>query len=130
MGSGFEPARLSRSAFGGEWVDVVRVGSRRTARDGAGPGGELEATLAAGATISHGTSRLSFPACGAIAHPWIELDGEPGRALGPERVRPGPGDLIDQLGLSAPAVLGVSFGGAIALEFAAEHPRVAWAPRS
>jgi pimeloyl-ACP methyl ester carboxylesterase len=30
--------------------------------------------------------------------------------------------LIDQLGLEAPAVLGVSFGGAIALELAAEHP--------
>jgi pimeloyl-ACP methyl ester carboxylesterase len=30
--------------------------------------------------------------------------------------------LIDQLGLEAPAVFGVSFGGAIALELAAEHP--------
>ena len=30
--------------------------------------------------------------------------------------------LIDQLGLVAPAVFGVSFGGAIALELAAEHP--------
>jgi pimeloyl-ACP methyl ester carboxylesterase len=30
--------------------------------------------------------------------------------------------LIDQLGLDAPAVFGVSFGGAIALELAAEHP--------
>ena len=30
--------------------------------------------------------------------------------------------LIDHLGLECPAVLGVSFGGAIALEFAAEHP--------
>lgn len=31
-------------------------------------------------------------------------------------------DLIDQLGLERPAVMGVSFGGAIALEFAVEHP--------
>ena len=30
--------------------------------------------------------------------------------------------LIDQLGLECPAVFGVSFGGAIALELAAEHP--------
>jgi pimeloyl-ACP methyl ester carboxylesterase len=30
--------------------------------------------------------------------------------------------LIDQMGLEAPAVLGVSFGGAIALELASEHP--------
>jgi pimeloyl-ACP methyl ester carboxylesterase len=30
--------------------------------------------------------------------------------------------LINQLGLEAPAVLGLSFGGAIALELAAEHP--------
>jgi pimeloyl-ACP methyl ester carboxylesterase len=30
--------------------------------------------------------------------------------------------LIDQLGLEAPALFGVSFGGAIALELAAEHP--------
>jgi pimeloyl-ACP methyl ester carboxylesterase len=30
--------------------------------------------------------------------------------------------LIDQLGLEAPAILGVSFGGAIALELAAEYP--------
>ena len=30
--------------------------------------------------------------------------------------------LIDQLGMESPAVLGVSFGGAIALELAAEHP--------
>ena len=31
--------------------------------------------------------------------------------------------LIEKLDLRCPAVLGVSFGGAIALEFAAEHPR-------
>jgi pimeloyl-ACP methyl ester carboxylesterase len=31
--------------------------------------------------------------------------------------------LIEKLGLGCPAVLGVSFGGAIALEFAAEHPQ-------
>ena len=30
--------------------------------------------------------------------------------------------VIDQLGMESPAVLGVSFGGAIALELAAEHP--------
>ncbi len=30
--------------------------------------------------------------------------------------------LIDQLGLESPAVFGVSFGGAVALELAAEHP--------
>ncbi|MDR3635687.1 MAG: alpha/beta hydrolase [Isosphaeraceae bacterium] len=32
-------------------------------------------------------------------------------------------DLIDQLGLERPAVMGVSFGGAVALEFAVEHPQ-------
>lgn len=31
--------------------------------------------------------------------------------------------LIDQLGLERPSVMGVSFGGAIALEMAVEHPR-------
>jgi pimeloyl-ACP methyl ester carboxylesterase len=31
--------------------------------------------------------------------------------------------LVEQLGLSCPSILGVSFGGAIALEFAAEHAR-------
>lgn len=31
-------------------------------------------------------------------------------------------DLIDQLGLERPAIMGVSFGGAVALEFAVEHP--------
>src|SRR5262245_516854 len=30
--------------------------------------------------------------------------------------------VIDQLGLECPAVFGVSFGGAVALEFAIEHP--------
>jgi 3-oxoadipate enol-lactonase len=31
-------------------------------------------------------------------------------------------DLLDQLGLASPSVLGVSFGGAVALELAVEHP--------
>jgi pimeloyl-ACP methyl ester carboxylesterase len=54
--------------------------------------------------------------------PWIGLDGGPGVPWDLSEYAHDLKELIDRLGLSAPAVMGVSFGGAVALQFAAEYP--------
>ncbi len=59
--------------------------------------------------------------------PWIGLHGRPGVPWDMGEYAHDVKDLIDRMGLSSPAVMGVSFGGAIALEFAVTYPR-AWVP--
>jgi len=55
--------------------------------------------------------------------PWIGLDGGPGVPWDLSEYAHDLKDLMDRMGLSAPAVMGVSFGGAIALEFAVQYPQ-------
>jgi len=54
--------------------------------------------------------------------PWTGFGGEDRRAWDIGEYAEDLDSLIGQLGLRSPAVFGVSFGGAIALEFAAQHP--------
>ena len=68
------------------------------------------------------TSRSSPTDCGEIGFLGRSRDASRGRARDIGEYAQDLAFLIDHLGLECPAVLGVSFGGAIALEFAAEHP--------
>jgi pimeloyl-ACP methyl ester carboxylesterase len=55
--------------------------------------------------------------------PRIGLDGGPGMPWDLAEYAHDLKDLMDRMGLSSPAVMGVSFGGAIALEFAVQYPQ-------
>ena len=113
------PQRLEGSArqvrVNGEWMDVVRVGSGDpiVVIPGLAGGWRLVAPL-----VERLSSRFEVIVCG--------LRGDRFPASGPwakeivdhaEDVA----EIIGLLGLERPAVLGVSFGGAVALELAIEH---------
>jgi len=55
--------------------------------------------------------------------PWIGLEGGPGVPWDLSEYARDLKDVIDRLELADPAVMGVSFGGAIALQFAVEDPQ-------
>jgi pimeloyl-ACP methyl ester carboxylesterase len=55
--------------------------------------------------------------------PRVGLDGGPGVPWDLAEYAHDLKDLMDRMGLSSPAVMGVSFGGAIALEFAVQYPQ-------
>jgi pimeloyl-ACP methyl ester carboxylesterase len=107
--------------IGGEWVDVVRVGRGRPL--------VLVPGLAGG-------WKLLWPLAQSLARqfevflvglrgdrdPWVGLEGGPGMPWDLEEYAEDLKDLIDRIGLSCPAVMGVSFGGAVALEFAIRYP--------
>jgi pimeloyl-ACP methyl ester carboxylesterase len=114
--------RRSQIRVGGEPVDVIRLGR-----------GE-PLVLVPGLA---GSWRLLLPLALCLARRFevitYGLRGDGSTSLGFSGPRCGVSDiaghaddlacLIEQLGLECPAVFGVSFGGAIALELAVEHPR-------
>ena len=107
--------------IGGEWVDVLRVGRGRplVLVPGLAGGWKLLWPLA-----QRLARHFEVHLCGLRGDrdPWIGLEGGPGVPLDLSEYAHDLKDLIDRLGLSAPAVMGVSFGGAVALQFAIEYP--------
>ncbi len=102
--------------LGGEWVDVVQMGQGPpiVMVPGLAGGWKLLAPLAAALARHH---QVTIPGLRGDRFPmgtsWVRELGDHARDLG---------DLIGQLGLERPALFGVSFGGAIALELAVEQP--------
>jgi pimeloyl-ACP methyl ester carboxylesterase len=119
--NGIDQGRIESVRIGSEWVDVVRLGR----------GDPL--VLVPGLA---GSWKLLFPLAEMLAPyfdvilaglrgdglPWGDLESHPRPVCGVGDYARDLAFLIDYLGLERPAVLGVSFGGAIALEYAAEHP--------
>jgi pimeloyl-ACP methyl ester carboxylesterase len=105
-------------SVGGDWVDVVRVGSGEpiVIVPGLAGGWRLVAPLA-----ERLARRFEVVLCGLrgdrspSSGPWAREVGDHASDVA---------SIITQLGLERPTVLGVSFGGAVALELAAEHPRM------
>ncbi len=101
---------------GGEWLDVVEMGQGEpiVLVPGLAGGWRLLAPLARQLAKRHrvfvsGLRGDRFP----VATSWAHSIGEHAQDLV---------DLLDQLCLERPTIFGISFGGAIALEFAVEHP--------
>jgi len=118
----YGPGRPDPVLIGGEWVDVLRVGRGRplVLVPGLAGGWKLLWPLAQGLAR---TFEVFLFGLRGDRDPWIGLDGGPGLPWDLEEYAHDLKDLMDRMGLSSPAVMGVSFGGAIALEFAVRYPR-------
>jgi pimeloyl-ACP methyl ester carboxylesterase len=109
--------RQRQVRVGGEWLEVVRVGSGEpiVVVPGLAGGWRLVAPLAVRLA-----KRFEVHVCGLrgdrfpAAGPWARDMSDHARDVA---------EVIDGLGLERPALLGVSFGGAVALELALEMPQ-------
>jgi len=116
MSSHIHEGRQHQVRVGGEWVDVVEwgMGDPIVVVPGLAGGWRLLAPLAA-----------CLGRQNRVIVPGLRGDRFPSGVSGPETIgeyAQDLGSLIDQLGLERPAVFGVSFGAAIALELAVEEP--------
>jgi len=116
MSNHFHEGKEHLIRVGGEWLDVVEMGQGEpiVLVPGLAGGWRLLAPLARQLARRHrvfvsGLRGDRFP----VATSWARTVGEHARDLA---------DVLDQLCLERPTVFGVSFGGAIALECAVEHP--------
>jgi 3-oxoadipate enol-lactonase len=109
--------RQRQLRLGGEWVDVVQMGQGEPVLliPGLAGGWRLLAPLASELARHH---QVTIPGLRGDRFPmgtsWVRDIADHANDLA---------CLIDQLGLERPAVFGVSFGGAIALELAVEQPQ-------
>lgn len=116
-----EAARRTEVRLGGEPVDVIRLGRGEPLVLVPGLAGSWKLTLPLARrlarrfeVITFGLRGDRFPSCScSLPHHGVWDIGGHADDLA---------SLIQQLGLECPAIFGVSFGGAIALELAVEHP--------
>jgi pimeloyl-ACP methyl ester carboxylesterase len=117
----FGPGQSEPVRLGGEWVDVLRVGRGRPLVLVPGLAGGWKLLWPLAQSLARNFEVFLFGLRGD-RDPWIGLDGGPGLPWDLAEYAHDLKDLMDRMGLSSPAVMGVSFGGAIALEFAVQYP--------
>jgi len=102
--------------LGGEWVDVIEMGhgSPIVLVPGLAGGWKLLSPLARRLAKNHRVFVAGLRGDrSAMGSTWVHALGDHAADLA---------GIIEQLGLERPTVFGVSFGGAVALECAIEHP--------
>jgi 3-oxoadipate enol-lactonase len=119
---GIQPERPEAVRIGAEWVDVLRLGRGRplVLIPGLAGGWRLLSPLAQSLARHFEVFVVGLR---GDRDPWVGLHGGEGVPQDLGEYAHDVKDLIDRMGLSSPAVLGVSFGGAIALEFAVKYPQ-------
>jgi 3-oxoadipate enol-lactonase len=113
--------RLEVVRVGDSWVDVARVGSGEPIVLVPGLAGSWKLVMPLARRLAR---RFEVFACGLRDDRVAPgtLNSEPRRTCDINDYAADLALLVENLGLERPAVFGVSFGGAIALEFAAEYP--------
>ena len=119
---GFEPEPSQPVRLRGAWVDVLRVGRGKPLVLVPGLAGGWRLLWPLAQNLARHFEVFLFGLRGD-RDPSIGLDGGPGVPCDLAEYAQDLKDLIDRMGLASPAVLGVSFGGAIALEFAVQYPQ-------
>jgi len=116
-----EEGRGSRVRLGGELVDMIRLGKGAPVVLVPGLAGSWGLLLPLARRLAHRFEVIAY----GLRGDGFPSSGFSGPRCGVWDIGGHADDLaslIEQLGLERPAVFGVSFGGAIALELAVEHP--------
>jgi len=103
-----------------EWVEVVRLGRGEPVVLVPGLAGSWKLLLPLARALARHCEVFTYGLRGDH-FPWGGLETDRGRIRDIGEYAHDLACLLDQLGLECPTVFGVSFGGAIALELAAEH---------
>jgi len=118
--NGIEQGRVDAVRLGSEWLDVVRLGHGAPLVLVPGLAGSWK-LLTPLARVLARYFDVIIPGLRGDGLPW-DSDSQASRRCDVSEYVHDLASLIDNLGLECPAILGVSFGGAIALEFAVEYP--------
>jgi pimeloyl-ACP methyl ester carboxylesterase len=119
--NGIDAGRIESIRIGGEWLDVVRLGRGEPLVLVPGLAGSWKLLLPLAQMLARHFD-VVVPALRGDGSPWSDTEKHPEQVRDLGEYAQDLAFLIDHLGLECPSVLGVSFGGAIALEFAALHP--------
>jgi pimeloyl-ACP methyl ester carboxylesterase len=116
-----EEGRLARVRLGGEPSNVIRLGKGCPLVLVPGLAGGWKLLLPLARRLAHSFEVILYGLRGE-EHPWAGFSTSSSRVWDMGGHANDLASLIDQLQLDYPVVFGVSFGGAIALEMAIEHP--------
>ena len=119
---GIDQERLESVRLGDECVDLLRLGHGDPLVLVPGLAGSWKLVLPLARALARHFQVVVYGLRGDRS-PWGGYDDDLGRVSDIGEHANDLARLIEKLELDCPAVLGVSFGGAIALEFAAEHPQ-------
>jgi pimeloyl-ACP methyl ester carboxylesterase len=119
--SEFQQGQLEPVRMGGEWMDVTRLGRGDPLVLVPGLAGSWKLVWPLARSLSRHFEVYTYGLRGD-RDSWSGLGGGPRRLQGVGEHAHDLAALIEHLGLKQPAVLGVSLGGAIALELAVEYP--------
>jgi pimeloyl-ACP methyl ester carboxylesterase len=118
--NGVEQGRIETIRLGSQWFDVVRLGQGVPVLLVPGLAGSWKLLVPLARLLARHFDVI-VPGLRGDRFPW-ELDSQPKRVADLGAYVRDLDLLMDRLGLESPVVCGVSFGGAVALEFAVKYP--------
>jgi 3-oxoadipate enol-lactonase len=119
--NGTNVGRIDSVYVGCEWVEVARLGRGEPIVLVPGLAGSWKLVLPLARALAR-HFEVIVPALRGDRVPCIDSGSQAGTGFGVRSYAADLAYLMDRLALERPAVVGVSFGGAIALQFAAEFP--------
>jgi pimeloyl-ACP methyl ester carboxylesterase len=120
--NGIERGRIETVRIGAEWVDVARLGRGDPLVVVPGLAGNWKLVLPLARLLARNFDVI-VPGMRGDGFVWGQLAQPAPRVGDVGGYADDLASILGQLGVECPALLGVSFGGAIALEYAVQHPQ-------